>query len=77
TRRTRPGGQGLAPALAHRQHDRLQSDSRLHRALDADEFHLVSQPQVNLPTGQLVAAEALIRWRNSQLGVVRPDIFLG
>lgn len=76
-RRTRNGWQVFSPELAQRQHDRLQIESRLHRALDDEEFHLVYQPQVDLKTGQLVAAEALIRWRNSQLGELRPDVFIG
>ncbi|WP_313218050.1 GGDEF domain-containing phosphodiesterase, partial [Stenotrophomonas sp.] len=76
-RRTRNGWQVFSPELAQRQHDRLQIESRLHRALDDDEFHLVYQPQVDLRSGQLVAAEALIRWRNTQLGELRPDIFIG
>jgi diguanylate cyclase (GGDEF)-like protein/PAS domain S-box-containing protein len=76
-RRTRNGWQVFSPELAQRQHDRLQIESRLHRALDDDEFHLVYQPQVNLHSGQLIAAEALIRWRNTQLGELRPDIFIG
>ncbi|MBT2768354.1 EAL domain-containing protein [Stenotrophomonas sp. ISL-67] len=75
-RRTRNGWQVFSPELAQRQHDRLQIESRLHRALDDDEFHLVYQPQVNLHTGQMVAAEALIRWRNAQLGELRPDVFI-
>jgi len=75
-RRTRNGWQVFSPELAQRQHDRLQIESRLHRALDDDEFHLVYQPQVSLHDGRMVAAEALIRWRNSQLGELRPDIFI-
>ena len=76
-RRTRNGWQVFSPELAQRQHDRLQIESRLHRALDDEEFHLVYQPQVDLKSGQLIAAEALIRWRNSQLGELRPDVFIG
>jgi diguanylate cyclase (GGDEF)-like protein/PAS domain S-box-containing protein len=76
-RRSRNGWQVFSPELAQRQHDRLQIESRLHRALGDDEFHLVYQPQVNLHSGQLIAAEALIRWRNTQLGELRPDIFIG
>ncbi|WWW37359.1 EAL domain-containing protein [Stenotrophomonas rhizophila] len=75
-RRTRNGWQVFSPELAQRQHDRLQIESRLHRALDDDEFHLVYQPQVSLHDGRMIAAEALIRWRNSQLGELRPDIFI-
>ena len=47
------------------------------RAADNNEFHLVYQPQVDLRHGRIVAAEALIRWRNQQLGEMRPDHFIG
>jgi diguanylate cyclase (GGDEF)-like protein/PAS domain S-box-containing protein len=75
-RRSRNGWQVFSPELAQAQHDRLQIESRLHRALEADEFRLVYQPQVNLRTGEVIAAEALIRWQNEQLGEMRPDLFI-
>ena len=34
------------------------------------------QPQVDLVTGRIVAAEALCRWKHPQLGFIRPDIFI-
>ncbi len=34
------------------------------------------QPQVDLRHGQIVAAEALIRWQSHQLGELRPDLFI-
>ncbi len=75
-RRTRNGWQAFTPDLAQRQQDRLQIETQLRRATDNSEFHLVYQPQVDLRDGHIVAAEALIRWDNHQLGELRPDIFI-
>ena len=44
--------------------------------LDRGEFRLVYQPQVELKHCRIVAAEALIRWENRQLGQMRPDHFI-
>jgi diguanylate cyclase (GGDEF)-like protein/PAS domain S-box-containing protein len=74
--RTRNAWHPFTPELARRQQDRLQIETQLHRAVDNQEFHLVYQPQVNLRTGEIVAAEALIRWQSHQLGELRPDLFI-
>ncbi|TWI03627.1 PAS domain S-box-containing protein/diguanylate cyclase (GGDEF)-like protein [Luteimonas cucumeris] len=75
-RRVRNGWQAFTPELAQRQQDRLQIETHLRRAADNDEFHLVYQPQVDLRQGRVIAAEALIRWENHQLGEMRPDLFI-
>jgi len=75
-RRTRNGWQEFSPELARRQQDRLQIETQLRRATDHEEFRLVYQPQVDLRHGRVVAAEALIRWQNHQLGELRPDLFI-
>ncbi len=75
--RSRNAWQEFTPDLAQRQHDRLQIETQLRRALDNDEFRLVYQPQVDLRRGGIVAAEALIRWQSHQLGELRPDLFIG
>ncbi|MNM68572.1 Cyclic di-GMP phosphodiesterase Gmr [compost metagenome] len=62
--------------MERRQHDRLQIERRLRKALERNEFRLVYQPQVDLQSGRIIACEALIRWRNRQLGELRPDIFI-
>src|SRR5690606_2652775 len=76
-RRIRIGWQMFTPALAQSQQDRLRVETHLRRAADNNEFHLVYQPQVDLRHGRIVAAEALIRWENRQLGEMRPDRFIG
>jgi EAL domain-containing protein (putative c-di-GMP-specific phosphodiesterase class I) len=55
---------------------RFSMERDLHRALDNDEFFLVYQPQVNLQTRDLVAAEALVRWRHPERGLINPGEFI-
>jgi diguanylate cyclase (GGDEF)-like protein len=75
-RRTRNGWQAFNPELAEQQLQRLQLETHLRRAVDREEFHLVYQPQVDLATGKLLSVEALIRWRNGQLGEMSPGHFI-
>lgn len=56
----------------HRQ--RLARDLRL--ALAQDQLFLVYQPIVDLRSGRIGKAEALLRWRHPELGVVSPDAFI-
>jgi EAL domain-containing protein (putative c-di-GMP-specific phosphodiesterase class I) len=48
----------------------------LRQALDRHEFILHYQPQVNLKTGKIVAAEALIRWLHPDRGLISPAEFI-
>lgn len=75
-RRMRNGFQLFTPELAQLAQEKLQLETYLRRATDDDEFNLVYQPQVELRSGQVVAAEALIRWQNRKLGEMRPDRFI-
>jgi len=50
-------------------------DTELRRAIDEQQFVLHYQPIVNLYTGQLHSAEALIRWQSSR-GLVAPSEFI-
>ncbi|XQW83947.1 EAL domain-containing protein [Thalassotalea piscium] len=54
-------------------HENLQNISK---ALDNREFVLYYQPKVNLNTGDIIGAEALIRWQHPQRGLLSPIEFL-
>ncbi|TDB75052.1 bifunctional diguanylate cyclase/phosphodiesterase [Micromonospora sp. KC723] len=45
--------------------------------LERGEFYLDYQPLTSLHDGTLLGVEALVRWRHPQLGVLRPDRFIG
>jgi diguanylate cyclase (GGDEF)-like protein len=51
-------------------------ENSLRRALDSDELYLVYQPIVELSTGRLVSAEALVRWNHPTLGPITPSEFI-
>ncbi|MDH4062292.1 MAG: bifunctional diguanylate cyclase/phosphodiesterase, partial [Aquincola sp.] len=46
------------------------------RALERDEFELFFQPKIDAASGQITAAEALLRWRHPQRGEISPAIFV-
>jgi diguanylate cyclase (GGDEF)-like protein/PAS domain S-box-containing protein len=54
----------------------LDMQADLSRAIDLDEFFLVYQPIVELATGHVIGAEALVRWRSPERGVVPPGVFI-
>ena len=56
--------------------ERLQLSTQLRRAVKAQALHLEYQPQVDMLTGRIVGAEALLRWRDDELGMVSPAVFI-
>jgi EAL domain-containing protein (putative c-di-GMP-specific phosphodiesterase class I) len=54
----------------------LQLVNAMHHALERGEFSLHYQPQVSLQDGCMVGAEALLRWRHPELGVLSPAEFI-
>lgn len=62
--------------MAARAHERLQWQEELREALAGEEFLLHFQPQMNLGTGRIFAAEALLRWNHPVRGIISPSVFI-
>lgn len=56
--------------------EHLRMRNGLRRALEQGEFVLHYQPQISLATGAVFGAEALIRWKHPELGMVPPGRFI-
>lgn len=54
--------QFFTPELNQMVHQRLVMETRLRRAMAADQFTLHYQPQIDMETGTIVSSEALLRW---------------
>ncbi len=55
---------------------RLTVEEQLYNALDNNEFEVYYQAKIELSTGKIMGAEALLRWDNPVLGKVSPDEFI-
>jgi diguanylate cyclase (GGDEF)-like protein/PAS domain S-box-containing protein len=55
---------------------RLDMENALRRAIDNNEFVLYYQPKIDIGTGRLSGAEALIRWKRPGHGMVSPALFI-
>jgi diguanylate cyclase (GGDEF)-like protein len=55
---------------------RLKLKGELQQALELNQFEVFYQPRVDLLSGRMVSAEALIRWRHPLRGMVPPDHFI-
>lgn len=55
---------------------RMQLESSLRRALELNEFFLLYQPKVEIHSGRVVGAEALIRWAKPGQGIIPPADFI-
>ena len=64
------------PELGQRALAALELESELTQAIERGEFVLHYQPQVRASDGQMVGAEALIRWQHPTRGLVAPDDFI-
>ncbi|HKB81087.1 MAG TPA: EAL domain-containing protein, partial [Thermoanaerobaculia bacterium] len=63
-------------AAAEEAAGRLSLERSLHHALERREFVLFYQAIVEIRTRRVIGAEALVRWRNPELGLLQPDDFI-
>jgi diguanylate cyclase len=68
--------QFFAPGMHGCTRERLSLATELRRAASLGQLELHYQPKVVLASGRVEAAEALLRWRHPQRGLLRPDAFL-
>lgn len=68
--------QCYSETMSRRAMERLQIDGQLRDAIAAQQFELFFQPQVDATTGEVAAAEALIRWRHPVDGLRAPGGFI-
>jgi diguanylate cyclase (GGDEF)-like protein/PAS domain S-box-containing protein len=66
----------FTPHMNKAAQQRMAVESELRQGLSRQEFKILYQPIVSLESGQIVGAEALMRWHNRLLGPVPPDQFI-
>ena len=75
----RGGGNGFAFYSAHmdaRARELLSLENGLRTAIDRGEIFVLYQPKVDVRTGQVTGAEALVRWENPEFGLISPVNFI-
>lgn len=68
--------QFYTPSMHERMQQRARMVSELRKAIDDEAFELHYQPIVNLETGDVVKAEALVRWNHPEKGLIYPSAFI-
>jgi len=62
--------------MTHGARERLELEARLRTALAQGHMRLYYQPQVEIATGRIVGAEALVRWLDPERGLIAPGQFI-
>jgi diguanylate cyclase (GGDEF)-like protein len=75
--RGRNNVQRYAAGMSAGTQDRVRLESELHEALQRGQFELHYQPKVDTASGRINSAEALIRWRHPERGLLLPAEFIG
>lgn len=64
------------PSMSQHVKGRFDLETKLHQALERNEFLLHYQPQMDLQTGKVIGMEALIRWNCAGEGFISPERFI-
>jgi diguanylate cyclase (GGDEF)-like protein/PAS domain S-box-containing protein len=64
------------PELNEAISERLELENSLRHALERDEFRVYYQPRIEVASGRIIGAEALIRWDCPGRGIIPPDSFI-
>jgi diguanylate cyclase (GGDEF)-like protein len=62
--------------LRERDHNRIRLEAALRHALDRGQLSLYYQPLVDIASGRIIGAEALLRWFSPVFGQINPDEFI-
>jgi predicted signal transduction protein with EAL and GGDEF domain len=66
----------FAPSMRGDAEKRITMETAMRRALERDELQLLFQPKVDLWSGRIIGAEALVRWHSPELGLLGPHAFI-
>jgi diguanylate cyclase (GGDEF)-like protein/PAS domain S-box-containing protein len=66
----------FVPEMGSSAISRLDMEAAMRRGLERGEFLLHYQPKIELATGRVVGAEALVRWQHPQIGLIHPIEFI-
>lgn len=64
------------PTLNVKMFEKLVMETNLRKAIEKKEFSVYYQPQVDIQTNEIVGAEALVRWKHPELGIISPAKFI-
>lgn len=56
--------------------ERMQLEHAMRQALGHQHMSVHYQPQVDMASGRIIGAEALLRWRDPELGAIAPSVFI-
>jgi diguanylate cyclase (GGDEF)-like protein len=71
----RSGIQLYAAGMQQESNQRMELEKDMRLALGRDEFFICYQPQIGM-SGEVVGAEALLRWRHPEKGIILPAVFI-
>lgn len=66
----------FTPSMNVALNERINMERELARAITQNEFFLQYQPKVNLHNGRIIGAEALVRWKHPEKGIIPPFQFI-